>query len=191
MKKAKQLTCEISKPFDKLSKTQQRIILAKDVILQVKAKVANAVEGQYFDVDDYGDHDFAYEKNNEFREIVSDVKCEVCAKGALFLSHIVRTNKFSILQSLQQQGHDSIINRLAEIFTKNQLDLIETAFEKEVIEDKNRTLSYPDSRDKFADVILTDIAKAAVKFGKKYRSENNRLIAIMQNIIDNNGTFKP
>lgn len=35
------------------------------------------------------------------------------------------------------------------------------------------------------------IGDKAVKFGRKYKTPKNRLIAIMKNIIKNKGEFKP
>ena len=64
---------------------------------------------------------------------------------------------------------------LSKIFPTGQLRLIELAFEE------GSGAFYSDC----------DTDDAAVKFGRKFRSKKGRLLAIMENIVANKGTFKP
>lgn len=71
---------------------------------------------------------------------------------------------------------------LRQFFDLDQLYLIEQAFEvwnnSEAI-----TMGIAD-RDRAA-------GEAALRFGMKYKTVLNRMKAIMQNIVDNKGTFQP
>jgi hypothetical protein len=49
--------------------------------------------------------------------------------------------------------------------------------------DTSRPLDSPTAKQK--------LRLAAIKFGKKYRSAEKRLEAIMKNVIKNNGSFEP
>jgi hypothetical protein len=97
---------------------------------------------------------------------------------------------------------------LGDIFENEQLALIETAFECSVFAPHFDSDDDEDDNEALAEEWgESDAAQAAIAFGNKfpkaeYRScdcgcgdnkENDepRLRAIMQNIIDNGGTFKP
>ena len=66
---------------------------------------------------------------------------------------------------------------MKKIFTRNQLALIENAFET--------------GRGVYKYQAGEVAAEKAFLFGSKFVDEDKRMIAIMQNIIDNKGTFKP
>jgi len=108
--------------------------------------------------------------------------CEMCALGALLLSKArlyddvpVRDIKYTYssddLGTNISTGNSYIKERLAGIFTSQQLNLIETAFE---------CWSATDPAE-----------QRAQRFGKQYRNLTERVIAVMNNIIANNGEFKP
>jgi hypothetical protein len=90
--------------------------------------------------------------------------CQVCALGACFLSYIRLFNKVKLCQ-ITHAGHvfcarTQIYDQLQEFFATSQLGEIEKAFE---FNNKNFDPS---------------------------ETPKDRLKAIMQNIVDNNGTFK-
>jgi hypothetical protein len=69
--------------------------------------------------------------------------------------------------------------KLDSIFTKKQLLLIEAAFEQ----GSGGLDNYYDKSD--------TLHHKAVSFGYQYRFSEERFVAIMQNIIENKGTFRP
>lgn len=109
--------------------------------------------------------------------------CEVCAKGALFLSTVALHNDFDF--GLSNVGGIAVggrttVTRMYGIFTEAQLELIEIAFETKPNGDEPAMNAY----DSFARY------KAAM-FGFQYEKDITRLRAILKNIITNKGTFKP
>lgn len=73
-------------------------------------------------------------------------------------------------------------DKLKKWFSAKELDTIETAFEMDVIGDSTDSLN--GIRD------LTKLAKDAIKFGKKYKTNELRLLGILKNIIKY-GEFTP
>lgn len=85
----------------------------------------------------------------------------MCAKGALFLSRIDKFNKVRRSDLTGYVGDGVICDLLSDIFTFDQLDLIEYCFERS----SDWLQELPNSAD--------------------------RLLGICQNVIDQGGTFKP
>lgn len=170
-------------PFNKLSKSAQRVAIARDVLLQLRKKRFHSKLGSYVKIPNLWEID---DTDRQANECISDgsATCLVCAKGALFMSHVMKTNHIS-LNEVNDIGEFRIKKRL-KMFSKRQLDMIECAFEKRVVEDDDRVLKDYDNIHEQ----ITPLAHSAIKFGRKY-NQLNRLSAIMKNIIKNNGTFKP
>ncbi len=133
-------------------------------------------------------------KDVQLQEVYSNVNsCKVCALGAMFFCAVKVANNLNIQQHWQTSVSTKILNREVEntiyykdmgysqsesvfkymkrFFTKHQLDLIETAFERFCLKSNN-----------------TNVLKAIEMF-KPEVSLHNRMKAIMQNIIKNKGTF--
>ena len=171
------------KPFNRLSKSQQRVAIAKDVLLQLRKKRFRSKLGSYVRIPNLWGVEDNYRQANECI-LDGSATCQVCAKGALFMSHVMKTNHIS-LRDVDDIGEYKIKERL-KMFSIGQLDLIECAFEKRVIEDGDRILrDYNDINESY-----TSLSKSAIQFGRKHKKAD-RLSAIMKNIIKNNGTFKP
>ena len=175
-----------------MTRQQMRVVLAKDVIKLVNANKLSVMSGNgyivekdRFDFKDLCDMEIL---NRAAVELLQQ-KCEVCAQGALLLCRIDRFNKLgpqdiSLSYEYWDQryciscGNKDTIRGLDGIFTKKQLDLIETAFENtpSIVEE---------------DYDEDDVIPPEVAFGANFEDDADRLVAIMQNIIDHNGTFKP
>lgn len=193
--------------FSKLSKAEQRVAIAKDVILQVKSEKLRPTTGTYIEFRDLRPAfdkltDNHTDRNVELREVLFKTKnCQVCAKGALLLCDILKKNKFktSYTGLINSNTSRTIDARLGSNWSRQQLDLIETAFEERIVE--SRCIKNKKDRISF---------NKAVLFSKIYGIKDNRLridnidyvvseldssdkllIAIMENIIKNKGTFKP
>lgn len=177
-----------NKAFKKLGKLEKRVEIAKDVIAQVKANKYKGRCGEYINAEDLDNY-----LNGEYVSLQpilleKDYTCEVCAKGGLFLSTVRKRNKFEVsdLYDLPNNSYQ-IVSELEDIFTENQLDLIECAFEGRLVMGScNDNITLSDISDE-----PTKLAEKAFEFYHKYTNDNDRLIAIMQNIIDNKGVFKP
>ncbi len=162
---------EKNKEFDAMIPCQKRIAIAQDVIAQVRVKRFAATPGTYVRMGaKYEDRITHKDKVEELLEI-EGVQCNVCAKGALFMAHVMKTGNCD-MSDANHTGTHSIAYRLKGVFDKDQLDMMESAFE----------------RSPFGS---TSNVHAAVKFGKGYNNPDDRLIAIMENVIANRGDFKP
>jgi hypothetical protein len=165
------------KKFEELSIPLQKKRIVRDAIAQIQAGVIVPTEGEYFYLPDtHGEKDLqTILKRGE------TYTCEACAKGSLFASCVISTNEVSTRDSLGSESFQS--NKLKKWFSYLELDMIETAFEKEIITDNEGAL-----RNEYGNE--NTLAKSCVRFGKRFKSDKNRLLAILNNILKN-GTFKP
>lgn len=174
--------------FEALSKAEKRVAIAKDVIAQVKAKQMKAATG-------YGyvafDSAVTAKPDQCLYEVVDKNRkdCFVCGIGALFCSALKLKNKFDVADlgyhSYEESGsveideisHGTVAKYMKPWFSELQLDLVETAFE-------GYTTGLVWDMD-------GDTAERISSFCGNEGDADARLVAIMQNIVDNNGTFKP
>ncbi len=154
----------------KLPAKERRVVLAKDVLKHLKVKgLITAQKGIYLLFNK------EYADGQQADEVIKKGGCEVCAIGALFVADVLIRDKIT--------AHDSIYlhnirKRLNHHFGKEQLDLIEAAFEVKYMNLVN-----------FGAIGIK--AEKAINFGRKYTNSHNRMKAIMKNIIENKGTFIP
>ena len=189
------------KQFDKLSKKKKAVLVAQDVLLQLKAKKYIANAGHYIESDNDN-----CDKNLDIKDKFEELKpCTVCALGSMLLSATHLGNKLTFKDiNIISSGSDQINNKNVKdlfnsIFDGNQLLLIETAFEgySPFEERANYPKSleyYINESDRFGNDVLGYVLnlKEAIdctKFFRKYRNDENRLKAICNNIILNSGTF--
>jgi len=212
--------------FKKATKAEKRVLIAKDVIAQIKANRYVATSGAFVeaefnsDIDDFshildeanrlmGAKDVVAEYNislEKAKEAINFIKkplreayldgtvesCNVCALGGLFMSCTLYNNKTK-LDALGSFGEASdlgdfidrkkpISNGLDKFFSRSQLELIEQAFE---------------GGDGYFGVgcythdACDDDVRRYYTYADKYPKDDDRMIAIMNNIVKNNGTFVP
>lgn len=182
--------------FNKLSEEDKRVAIAKDVIKQIKAGKYYASTGTYVNLDVKLSDDTSLQKHFD------EITCDVCALGGLFMSNV----KFNNQCTYNELGCGKFLD-LLKYFSKEQLFLIEIAFEGWEISDM---LDFETEVNGYIDIMqgiyagrytleeITDTSdstkskmKAAMLFGENYHDESDRLIAIMQNIVKNKGEFIP
>lgn len=167
--------------FLALSKSEKRVVLAKDVIEILRANKIIARRSTYFDM--YKNTSFDPVADEiEINEMVGKVKCEACAIGGLFIAEVMYTDKAKV-----GDAHSShfIKRRLKEYFEERQLGLIETAFEGNT--ELSRGKGYSDDEIEAA-ANYTSLMEFA---GGNEVSSKDAMTLIMQNIIENNGVFVP
>lgn len=185
-------------PFENLSKDDQRRTLAKDCLAQIEAKEFKIDTRSYINVR-VNEKFLKANIGKQVNKIIPELKCEVCAKGALFLSHINRFNDCKIadesehflagIDELQNDDETApIYKRLRGIFSALQLDMIETAFEQRVCEDSTKKLSLY-YNDGWRDPYPSRLGQKCRDFSK-LENPTQRLKEILENIIIN-GKFKP
>lgn len=160
--------------FNKKTKAQQRVIIAKDVLLRINDDKIIPTQGRFCKLP----AKIAEDNSASLQDFMNKNKkhCYACGKGSLFMSFVGIKNEFTRGDIYGGENiNSSAMIALSKIFTPQQLALIETAFEK---------VYY------YWNVGLTVTQKTkAIEFGKKFKYPSGRLIAIMKNIIKNKGTF--
>lgn len=176
---------KLNKPWNELTKAEKRVRIAKDALAQIRTKKVEVQSGTYCDI-----FSNKLKEGSQLNKILPTLEadsCTVCAKGALFLAHVDRFNKLKIEDNGAFSANNSqIIDRLKGIFSIGQLDTIEAAFEMGVTQDAEHILW-----DHSTAVEETELAKRAIAFGEEYSDDLDRLVAILENIIENKGTFIP
>lgn len=194
--------------FSRMSEAQKRVSIATDVIEQLTAGKINAENGHYIWGVDYSHDQW---KNKEMQQLLQEepITCSACALGSMLYCEVLKRDKFKMPRDgkLGAISRRAITKRLSNYFSALQLDMIETAFEGNVIKDTTRAL-LSRKRDEDDAKIPTALGKKCIKFGESFGGamgndsswcdnidfeghSDIRLKGIMQNIIDNKGTFKP
>lgn len=159
--------------FGKMTMMEKRVALAKDVLASIKAKKYISSPGTYVSLiknkcgyDDSIDHTMENLMDTQ-------VTCEVCAIGSLFVS------KFKLTKKTEFDGmdDDDMIASMSGIFGMKALRKLEYFFEGRDVADEFST-----------DAKLEDDVLSFTSI-KANRDPETRLVSIMQNIIDNNGNF--
>jgi hypothetical protein len=183
--------------FKAAGQAGKRVLIAKDVISQIKKNIWVATGGTYVSFEDANRFGFgtgfvsnsfiSNSKKASLQEVLLLNKekrvCSCCALGAMMLSCTLYNNKVTgedVHANYMGSGFTDEIdegipnkNGLNRIFTNKQLKLIEQAFEQGFI-DEGAVSRRPE-----------------VQFGLRYNNPQKRMIAIMNNIIKNEGEFIP
>lgn len=171
--------------FARLSDARKRVVVAQDVLDQLRARRFVAATGTYLGLPDEVGEKFTHFDGPTpqvgVHEVLSGVKCQVCGIGSLFVAAVDRANECTVKDMDHSYDNpDFMRGYLGEFFSEEQLVLIETAFEMDVVNALNTGLH----RDHLE-------IEAAIAFGEKSQDAKQRLKRIMQNIIMNKGTFRP
>lgn len=175
---------------------EKAVAVAKDVIAQIRSKehpLQVASNNGYI----VGPLAVLPDQPCDLQEIVDDVqsKCEVCALGAAVLStarlldnipvgsvlwegsRVDFSDKWFRAKRVVETNRDKLLDALSPIFDPWQCDMIEAAFERSFV---------------YADTDISDYdIERSVNFGSEYQCDDDRLVAIMENVIENGGRFEP
>ncbi len=167
-----------NKQYNASSKKERIVMLAQDVIELLKAKkIVTRTRGPFCTIPAIT-FDNVAEFDSSLKKVLPQVQCEVCGLGSMFVALVARKNR--VATHIGEYGIQSMDRDLKTVLGKNLFHQVEIAYEMgegwfNVIDN----------------VLDESFFKAAVKFGKRYKSDDNRLIGIMKNIIKNEGEFKP
>jgi len=182
--------------FKKATKAEKRVMIAKDVLAQIKAKRYIPESGTWVDANwnIRGGIDEIHETDS-VQKLFADrtiETCSVCALGGLFMS-CTNLNNNTCVSDINYggegteigeriQGGDTLSNGLNKIFSKKQLQLIEVYFEK------------GDGwfgEDGYTGNYIGEDSRHVEYFNDAYPDDDERLVEIMKNIVANDGTFVP
>lgn len=172
--------------FKRMTKAEKRMAIAQDVIDSLKAKQLIAQNGVYLRLPtDVKDDDFR-------TALLKGQECVVCALGGLFTCAVKEMNKVTTENATQDFSQDEMQTYLSSIFPKQQLRLIEAAFERSIAFPGFGERQYNYETDTWEYIGEDGVNYGpAVKFGQKHDDDSKRMIAIMQNIVRNKGEFRP
>ena len=188
--------------FSKMTPAQQRVRIAKDVIEQLGDGILKAQGGTYLSIYDLGDSQLdearsavlGYSDDDE-SAVLCDLdlavafeqvpECTVCGIGAAFVATVKRADDLTMRDvEGYYTNSDKMRVYLRQWFEPIQIGLIECAFERS----SAMMLNQPGAKQ--APNWRSRAARAA-DFGSQYSDAHDRLIAIMRNIVENDGEFSP
>ena len=196
------------------SKREKAVLVAQDVLARLKSGKFTAESGRWLEFEDINMKEAPVQEC-----ILRGEECRGCAMGGLMMGLIAWRNKvkFSDISGQYDDiygfglgddafkygfglGDDAF--KLSEIFSPSQQALIESTFEGGDGEFGHEWNDYEVECDKDCeDSTLQEVLKLAKKgdaqniksllFYKRYPDDKDRLRAIMNNIVKNNGVFVP
>lgn len=182
----KEIQAEIkrrNKLFKNATKPQKRVLIAKDVIQQINLGRIIPKSMSWVDFDS------SFKQGSVRDHLLGKEECKACALGGIFASCTLFNNETTFEKDrdfLEDLGFSIFDynkkpkNGMMSIFSKSQLKLIEFAFEE-----GDGWCLVTDACDPAKSEL------SAIDFGKKFSNSKDRMVAIMENIIKNNGLFKP
>ena len=198
MEKYNELTAKKNETFSKLNKQGKSLLLAKDVIAQIKEGKYRAKKGTWctFATNKCGLSDKQF---NSFDVQQSIAFCEVCGLGSLFCSLVKITNNVTFGELAYKPVFALLKERLIDVLSMKELSAIELSFEVNfgstfITSNSYRSLgrkTHLTAGNKKFDLNFFKYLQEALVFGRKYIKPEERLLAIMRNIVKNKGQFKP
>lgn len=166
-----------NKAFEKMTPSQKRVQIARDVLAQLASKRLVATPGTWLSGKNESDllKSTDFEKDTELQKVIGKTKqCTGCALGGMFMCAVERANKLKVGElsdDAQQSGnieYDDVFKYMERFFSIDQLHDIESAFER----GEGATSSEEGS-----------------EWLKEEEDASERMRLIMENIVVNKGRF--
>jgi hypothetical protein len=177
--------------FEKLNINRKRVAVAKDVIKMLNSGSIDSTNRSGY-LRRFDGYDFSGNKSEfdlwtklnaeavPLHEVIESNKCRVCALGGMLAAFVMKVDSLSVEKGRFDVTRDDIEKKLGEIFSFDQMDMIELTFEK------TECPAFVENQIESA-----DMRRRCHEFGIEHRSKNELLIAIMRNIIEHDGEFIP
>lgn len=171
----KQIDAKIKKAnaiYKRSTAAQRRVLIAKDALKQIAARKMIASCGIWTDVRVAGS-DVLDDAGEPLQPILHrpDTKCHCCGVGAIFIGYVRLNNNAMVMDGWYYED----IRRVTG-WPSDNLRQIEIAFEKGC----GRHAEIHNAKD-----------RKARGFGLRYEESEDRLVAILKNIVRNKGLFQP
>jgi len=173
---------------------KQRVEIAKDILKQIEWDIFIPQTGAYVErltIDGVNPDSFSDLSEESVQDKYERIEsCKVCAIGACVLAATKYKNKV-IFADVTSSAHvfkasENIREVLSDVFTAKQLLLIECSFEGFLL---GRNSFAVDTLDKSVELTEAE-GEACLRFNHKYENDTEILVAIMENIVKNNGRFR-
>jgi hypothetical protein len=167
--------------FLNLPINEKRIAIAEDVIAQIRQQKFKAERCTFTDI---GNIVLPEGDGSSMQNVLLKTQehCEVCARGAIFLSTIRKSNKCSVKDYLNNEDYNSRNPNKIEkrYFSPETLLSMEKIFEQHFSKfTKTEEKMYNFLVEKYEDSMLS------------FSFADFTLVGMMRNIIENNGQWKP
>lgn len=176
-----------NKLFRAANDAEKRVLIAKDILSMMKSKKIVAATGKWVHIDE----NLEYEASLQTCLLDNKLTCQCCALGSIMVSLVAFKNNITgedyYHDYLDYIGiHQGKKDKLGikTLFGEEQLQLIEVAYEQ-----GSGCFAYNNREKIIPSKLNIEEYNQAARFGKNKDDNKKRLIEIMQNIIDNNGTF--
>lgn len=200
-----------AKPYSRMTKAERKVAIAKDVIASLHAMTVRSGFGYIVEQGDKINIPVLREFGIDDQLIARKAKekCTVCARGAMMLCKIDKFNHFTFdkcvsgsswhnpAENFDDITQDDTAAALADAFTEDELQDIEACFELCIADNKEdefeNDYNYYNYYGGFSGG-KSSYDKAYDKYQRHWEAiddDKDRLMAIMQNIIDHKGEFKP
>lgn len=182
-----------NKKFREATPSEKRVMIANDVIAFIQAKTIKP-ENMVYSKPNKG-----LKQSEDIQCNLDTLKCTCCALGGLVVGMIKYTNEAKVSdlsgETYDDDGNEiSVYSRLKKYFSSSQLVLIENVFENWIaVHDWGHWSFNGKFEPKRADedkigTLINEVHENQTLFPK---NPADRMIAIMENIVRNKGTFKP
>lgn len=196
METIKQILEKRNEEFAALPPNEKRVRIAQDVIARIKSHELIAKPKVWVSFLE-NEKTFGGYYRDESLQTVLEIEnpiCNVCAIGGMIVSTIANSNNFEVGEVSSYNNYDLDGEEPQEekcipfstgkkvllgIFSGEQLILIEEAFE----------LGNGHVKFYLCDEVDNKTMSKAREFGKRYDNPTDRMLAIMENIVANNGEF--
>lgn len=152
-----------------LTPAQKKVVIAKDVLKQLRVGRFIAIRGTYVDVTKAKRREIMRKVGKQFQPIVQKIKkCQVCAIGSVLMSYVDKYNECRIpTYGISDFGREFAARVVEGSFSYDELKAMEDDFEYTTV------YSSPSHRSS-ANAALTTIMKKIVKSkGAEYESLTN------------------
>lgn len=206
---------KVKQSKNRKTKAQMRVAIAKDVLKHIATRKIRVESGSYLELERNQLRAIEQSANDDPTSTSTAVlkNCSVCAIGAMFVTafnvHDGLTNNELLSTAVGGwrlgQFERGMLEYLSQWFTVKQLRLMEAAFETAGVNGSSLTTTqYIKARrfqvaeaskmTKSERLALDDrlgVYKSRRTLAIERRAERKLLEAIMQNVIEHDGTFKP
>lgn len=162
--------------FKSMTKAERAVAVAKDALTQIALGKYVVQRMTYFEIEEMPEC-----PSDSLQQVLrmEDVVCTACALGGIFASCVRLANEFETSDLVEGiVGHNDVFNVGLQAFTARELDIIESTFELFNMDKESQAA---------VNAMLIDAGLSTVE---KHEQEE-RMVLIMQNIIDNGGYYRP
>lgn len=177
-----------TKEFNKLPKNEKAVLVAKDIIQQIKKGKYLAVTGCYINA--YFTDTRIKRKDQIQKHLKKIDHCQVCQVGATLMSYIKLGNKLTFEDlrihnnyvGITELDNEEVKKAILSIFTKRTIAMMEICFEQEY-----NAGCMNIARDIFDYKLSYKDIEKCLNYTKDLGADEDKMIKICKNIITNNG----